>query len=45
MVDIKIDRESTVPVYIQIFNGIRDMILSGAMPAGYKLPPERKLAD
>ncbi|HEY8350551.1 MAG TPA: PLP-dependent aminotransferase family protein [Clostridia bacterium] len=45
MMDIKIDRESTVPVYIQIFNGIRDMILSGAMPAGYKLPPERKLAD
>lgn len=31
MMDIKIDRESTVPVYIQIFNGIRDMILSGAI--------------
>lgn len=30
---------------MQIFNGIRDMILSGKMPAGYKLPPERKLAD
>lgn len=45
MVEIRIDRESTIPLYMQIFNGIRDMILSEKMPAGYKLPPERKLAD
>ena len=43
--DIKINRESVIPIYTQIYNTIRAMILSGAMPAGYKLPPERKLAE
>ncbi len=43
--DIRIDRDSVIPIYMQIYNSIRAMILSGAMPAGYKLPPERKLAQ
>ena len=43
--DIKINRESVIPIYTQIYNSIKAMILSGAMPAGYKLPPERKLAE
>lgn len=43
--DLKINRESTIPIYLQISKGIRDLILSGLLPAGYRLPPERKLAE
>lgn len=42
---INIDRNSTTPIYLQITGQIREMILSGALPEGYRLPPERKLAD
>ncbi len=42
---IEIDRNSSVPIYIQISNKIRAMILSGYLPGGYKLPPERKLSE
>lgn len=42
--DIRIDRESAVPVYMQIRGGIRDLILSGRLPDGFRLPPERQLA-
>jgi DNA-binding transcriptional MocR family regulator len=44
-VDIRIDRGSTVPIYLQICRGIREMILSGALPEGFRLPPERRLAE
>ncbi|TCL76443.1 DNA-binding transcriptional MocR family regulator [Hydrogenispora ethanolica] len=43
--NIEIDRAGSVPVYKQIRNQIRAFILSGALPPGYRLPPERKLAD
>ncbi len=43
--EININRKSTIPIYLQISNHIRESILSGAMPAGYKLPPERKFAQ
>ena len=42
--NLAIDRTSPIPVYLQIRNQIRGMILSGALPAGYRLLPERKLA-
>ena len=42
--DIRIDRESAVPVYMQIRGGIRDLILTGRLPDGFRLPPERTLA-
>ncbi|HQP85955.1 MAG TPA: PLP-dependent aminotransferase family protein, partial [Thermoanaerobaculia bacterium] len=42
--DIRIDRQSAVPVYLQIRGGIRDLILSGRLPDGFRLPPERTLA-
>ncbi|MFN7986298.1 MAG: PLP-dependent aminotransferase family protein [Thermoanaerobaculia bacterium] len=42
--DIRIDRESAVPVYLQIRGGIRDLILCGRLPDGFRLPPERQLA-
>lgn len=42
--EIRIDRESSVPVYQQIRSGIRDLILAGRLPDGFRLPPERTLA-
>ncbi|MGE5576501.1 MAG: GntR family transcriptional regulator [Syntrophothermus sp.] len=42
---ITIDRNSHTPVYLQIRNQIREMILTGALPARFRLPPERKLAE
>jgi DNA-binding transcriptional MocR family regulator len=44
-VDIRIDRDSTVPIYLQICSGIKEMILSGKLPEGFRLPPERRLAQ
>jgi DNA-binding transcriptional MocR family regulator len=44
-VDIRIDRDSTVPLYLQICGGIKDLILSGKLPEGFRLPPERRLAE
>ncbi len=43
--DIRVDRDSAVPIYLQISTGIRDMILSGSLPEGFRLPPERRLAE
>ena len=43
--NIKIDKDNTTPLYIQIFQQIEKMIVEGILPLGYKLPPERKLAD
>ncbi len=42
--DIRIDRESAVPIYLQISSAIRELILSGTLPEGFRLPPERRLA-
>ena len=42
--DVHIDRESTVPIYLQISSGIKDLILAGKLPEGFRLPPERRLA-
>jgi len=42
---IQLDRESRIPLYIQIINQIKAMIFSGALPPEYLLPPERKLAE
>ncbi len=43
--DIRIDRGSTVPMYLQIRNHIKEMILAGELPSGFRLPPERHLAS
>ena len=42
---IKIDRNSKTPIYIQIRNQIRAMIFDGRLLPGSLLPPERKLAE
>jgi DNA-binding transcriptional MocR family regulator len=44
-VNIAIDRTSPIPVYLQIRNQLREMILSGVLPPGYRLLPERRLAE
>jgi DNA-binding transcriptional MocR family regulator len=42
---IVIDRQSRVPLYRQIVDRIRELIRSGALPEGFRLPPERRLAE
>ena len=44
-VNIRIDRNSSLPLYVQIKNAIREMIAADLLPPGQKLPPERKLAE
>jgi len=43
-VEIKLDRKSPAPLYLQIRNQIRRLILSRRLQAGSRLPPERELA-
>jgi DNA-binding transcriptional MocR family regulator len=43
-VDIALDRTSETPLYLQVLNALRGMILSGSLPPGFRLPPERGLA-
>ncbi|TCT17138.1 DNA-binding transcriptional MocR family regulator [Natranaerovirga pectinivora] len=42
---IVINRDDTKAVYLQIFEQIRQQILSGELIPGFTLPPERKLAE
>ncbi len=42
--NLSIDRESSTPIYRQIIRQIRDLIISGQLPPGFRLPPERRLA-
>lgn len=41
---IHIDKQSTIPIYLQLYECIRKDILSGALRAGDPLPATRKLA-
>jgi DNA-binding transcriptional MocR family regulator len=42
--DITIDRSSDEPIYRQLVRRIQELIHSGALPEGFRLPPERRLA-
>ncbi len=42
--NLKINKQSVVPLYKQIENGIKNLIKTEELVNGYKLPPERKLA-
>jgi len=44
-VKINVDRNSQTPLYLQIRNQVRQLILSRTLQMGCRLPPERKLAD
>jgi DNA-binding transcriptional MocR family regulator len=41
----RLDRESIVPLYRQIYESLRESILAGTLPESTRLPPERTLAD
>lgn len=43
--NINIDRQDKVPVYLQIVDQIKTQILRGTLPAGSTLPSERALAQ
>ena len=43
--DVKLDRKSMIPVYLQIADQLRAHIVNGALPAGSVLPSERGLAQ
>ncbi|MDF2614320.1 MAG: transcriptional regulator with domain and aminotransferase domain [Clostridia bacterium] len=42
---IILNKSSSIPIYLQIRNQIRDMILQGILEPGFRLPSERKLAE
>lgn len=42
---ITLDRTSGIPLYRQITQQLEQLIACGALPAGHRLPPERRLAD
>ncbi|MBV8602976.1 MAG: winged helix-turn-helix transcriptional regulator, partial [Candidatus Eremiobacteraeota bacterium] len=41
----RLDRDSIVPIYRQIYETLREQILTGALPESTRLPPERTLAS
>jgi DNA-binding transcriptional MocR family regulator len=41
---VEVDRASSVPLYRQVKEQLRAQILTGVLPPGTKLPPERNLA-
>lgn len=43
--NLTIDKKDALPLYRQIVRQIREMILSAQLPAGFHLPPERRLAE
>ncbi|RVT99696.1 PLP-dependent aminotransferase family protein [Rhodovarius crocodyli] len=45
LLDLPLDRASAVPVFRQIYLGLRRLILAGAIPPGARLPPSRRMAE
>ncbi len=43
--NIKINRNSETPIFLQIKGMIKNLIVSEELVPGYKMPPERKLAE
>jgi DNA-binding transcriptional MocR family regulator len=41
---LRLERDSRIPLYLQIRNQLREMILDGTLSEGSRLPPERKMA-
>ncbi len=42
---LQLDRDSIVPLYRQLYEGLREAILSGSLPESTRLPPERAMAE
>ena len=41
---LSFDRDATSPLHRQLYNQLRDIILTGGLPAGTRLPASRTLA-
>src|SRR6201997_4457255 len=41
----ELDRDSIVPLYRQIYEHLRESILTGTLPESTRLPPERQMAE
>ena len=39
--DVKLDKQSKIPVYLQIVDQLRAQIMCGALPSGSVLPKRR----
>jgi GntR family transcriptional regulator len=42
---IRLDKGSPTPIYLQIAEGIGELLRTGVLPPGYVLPPERVLCE
>ena len=42
---IKLDKESSTPLYMQLYAAIKEMVASGILPPGTRLPSVRKAAE
>lgn len=42
---IRLDKDSPTPIYLQIAEGVGELLKNGVLPAGYLLPPERALCE
>ncbi len=42
---IRIDKDASTPIYLQIAEAIGSLLASGVLPPGYVLPPERVLCE
>jgi len=42
---IRLDKDSPNPIYLQIAEGVGELLRSGVLPAGCVLPPERALCE
>src|ERR1700679_3193793 len=45
ILDVCIDPTASDPLFRQIYTGFRDLITSGTLPAGTRLPATRRLAE
>lgn len=42
---LSVDRFSRTPLYLQLYRALRDRILEGSLPPGYRMPASRRLAE
>jgi DNA-binding GntR family transcriptional regulator len=45
VIDIKINKESGLPLYLQVKKQIMDLIKKGTLKVGNKMPTERELSE
>ncbi len=45
MISINVDADSPIPLYRQVYDGLRTLILNGTLPPGHSIPSTRQLAE